>query len=688
MAAHDEDDEYFGEEPVVLDDSFANVVVVDNIPRVTMAKFEKLFGVIRKVFSNFGEVQEGSLYIPVETVSGEDGKEFEQTCGFAFIEYKDAEGAREAVKKGDKKKLDKSHTLRVNLYRDFAKYESVPDRFEAKEEDYKAKDNTPTWLLDETGREQIVVRQGDETEVHWNDPLHRANENGLEHVYSGEDLKERGKQWTNLIVRWSTRGTYLATFHMQGIALWGGERFQEMGRFSHPGVKLIDFSPMENYVVTCNPQYPDSPECIIVWDVHTGKKLRAFDGGSVASWPAFHWSHDEKYIARIAKKKTTGDDVISVYQVPDMGLLDKKSIKATGVREIQWSPSDNVIAYWTPSKETQPASAALISIPSREQIAQKHLYRVTDVKMHWHNRGDYLCVKMTRHVSKKHFTSNFEIFRMRGKDVPVETLETTDRITAFAWEPNGHRFAMISEDGPRTNVSFYQLKKKKLALQNKLLDKSCNCLFWSPAGTTIILASLGGTGGNLEWVNADSGETLASREHFMCSDVQWDSVGRYVLTSVTQPLDSSEGWRHSMENGYRVWTGDGKGAGVWVCTTNQPLDQCYQVMWRPRPPTVLPRERERDLRKTIKDTPHWKAFEREDEEAKASASGAATRQRHDWRKAWKEYRAECAKAYAEDAHVRRDLRDGLVSDDEDDFVETVVESEVVVSSATEIVHDT
>lgn len=683
MAADDAAPPMFGEEAVTLNEDFSNVVVVDNIPKVGLKKYDKLFGVIVKVFSNFGKLHPSGVFIPVTEATSE--KPEPQTCGFAFIEYADARGAAEAVKKGDRKKLDKAHTLRVNLYRDFDKYAEVPDEFEVKEEDYKAKDNTPTWLLDERGREQIVVRQGAETEVHWVDPLYRINENGLDPVYAGEDLKERGRAWTQFIVAWSTRGTYLATFHVQGIALWGGERFQEMGRFQHPGVKLIDFSPCENYAVTCNPQFPESPECIIVWDVHTGKKLRSFDGGARAVWPAFQWSHDEKYIARIAVNKRTREDVISVYEVPGMGLLDKKSVPAKGVREIQWSPSDNVLAYSTPAEENHPASVQLMEIPSRRQVAQKHLYRVTDVKMHWQERGDYLAVKMTRLVSKKHSTSNFEIFRMRQKDVPVETLELADKITAFAWEPVGHRFCIVHEAGNKTHLSFYQLKKKKMVLQRTLEDMEGNALFWSPAGRTVVLADLGGRQGSLNFIDADSGESMVTREHFMCSDVQWDPSGRKLLTSVTQPLDAgAAGWRNSMENGYRVWTADGKGKGVFVCTTTVSLEQCYQVMWRPRPPSVLPRERERELRSGVKDNRLWKQFEREDEEARALTSGAATRQRHEWRKEWREYRAACIKQYQEDADVRRDLRGGLLSDDEDDYVEVVIETDVLLSKEAEL----
>ena len=53
------------------------------------------------------------------------------------------------------------------------------------------------------------------------------------------------KGWTETCVQWSPHGTYLATFHQKGIALWGGSEFTRLQKFNHSGVQLIDFSPCE-----------------------------------------------------------------------------------------------------------------------------------------------------------------------------------------------------------------------------------------------------------------------------------------------------------------------------------------------------------------------------------------------------------------------------------------------------------
>jgi translation initiation factor 3 subunit B len=136
------------------------------------------------------------------------------------------------------------------------------------------------------------------------------------------------------------------------------------------------------------------------------------------TWPAFKWSHDEKYFARLS------DDTISVYETPSMQLLDKKSFKLPGVKDFQWSPSNNVIACYIPGQEVgdKPARVLLIEIPSRNILRSHNLFKVIDCSLHWQSAGDYLCVKVVRKATKKTTTTGFELYRMREKDVPLEVL--------------------------------------------------------------------------------------------------------------------------------------------------------------------------------------------------------------------------------------------------------------------------
>ena len=87
------------------------------------------------------------------------------------------------------------------------------------------------------------------------------------------------------------------------------------------------------------------------------------------------------------------NQAIQVYELPSMGLVDKKSIKVEGVQDIDWCPwgdrdweakragkaKENMLAYWTPEKENTPARVALMGIPSRSVLRSKNLFNVSDV---------------------------------------------------------------------------------------------------------------------------------------------------------------------------------------------------------------------------------------------------------------------------------------------------------------------
>lgn len=65
--------------------------------------------------------------------------------------------------------------------------------------------------------------------------------------------------------------------------------------------------------------------------------------------------------------------------------------------------------------------------------------------------------------------------------------------------------------------------------------------------------------GQLEFYNVDESETMATGEHFMCTDIEWDPTGRYVATVVTSV--------HQMENGFNVWSWNGQ--PLYRCRASQ-----------------------------------------------------------------------------------------------------------------------
>lgn len=648
------------EKPVQLNSSTANVIVIDNVPKTGMDRYEKLYAYIRKIFSAFGTIIDDGLYIPVE---GEP----KVTCGYAFIEYTTPEMATRAVAEGNNKRMDAQHTLLVNHFDDFEKYSKISEEYTPpKKSDYASKVNLNSWLLDEQGRDMFVLRAGNETEIYYNDPFRKMQDYGRELKYGGEREKSMDKNWTDSYVAWSPKGSYLLTFHQQGCAIWGEQTFEKLGRFPHPNVSNIEFSPNEKYLLTFN------GESFIVWDVVRGKKLRSFDvedKEETQRWPVFQWSHDDKYIAR------KGKDLISVYETPTMDLLDKKSIKIQNVKDFAWSPSQNLLAYWVPEVTGFPASVGVLELPSRTVKREKHLFNALDIKLHWHPQGDFLSVKVARKKTKKTITTNFEIFRIRQKDMPIETVELEMNIVAFAWEPHGQRFAIIHGGGElnKNNVSIYSCKGKDAKKLKAYDNRMANALFWSPLGGYLVLAGFGQSfKGQFEWLDIDANESLTPGgvEHFQANECEWDPSGRYVITSATQPIDPSS-WKYNMDNGYNVWSMQGQ---LLVTVKHE---NCYQIMWRPRPTNLLTKEQVAAIKANLKEK-YWQKFEKEDDAVRKSQLSGAAKERAELKAQWKAFRQTKDKERAAEREHRIELRGGQESDDEEDYVtvEQQVEEEV------------
>ncbi|PSS11950.1 Eukaryotic translation initiation factor 3 subunit B like [Actinidia chinensis var. chinensis] len=670
------DDEDLNEEDrLEFDAGFGNIIVVDNLPVVLKEKFEKLEGVVRKIYGQIGVIKEDGLWMPLDPVT-------QKTLGYCFIEYNTPQEAELAREKTHNYKLDKSHVFAVNMFDDIEKFLKVPDEWAPPEtKPYTPGENLQQWLTDEKARDQFVIRSGSDTEVLWND----ARQLKPDPVY-------KRAFWTESFVQWSPLGTYLATVHRQGAAVWGGaSTFNRLMRYAHPQVKLIDFSPGERFLVTYSSHEPSNPRdthrvVLNIFDVRTGKVMRDFKGnadefvvggtGGVTgvSWPVFRWGggKDDKYFARIGK------NVISVYETETFTLIDKKSIKVDNVMDFSWSPTDPILALFVPELGggNQPARVSLVQIPGKEEMRQKNLFSVSDCKMYWQSNGDYLAVKVDRYTKTKKSTyTGFELFRIKERDIPIEVLELenkNDKIIAFAWEPKGHRFAVIHGDSPKPDVSFYSMRTThhtgRVSKLITLKGKQANALFWSPAGRYIILAGLKGFNGQLEFYNVDELETMGAAEHFSATDIEWDPTGRYVATSVTSV--------HEMENGFNIWSFNGK------LLYRIMKDHFFQFLWRPRPPSFLSPEKEEEIFKNLKK--YSKKYEAEDQDVSLLLSEQDREKRRRLKDEWDSWVNNWKKWHEGDRSERQRLRDGEASDEEEEYEAKEVEVEELLDVSEEV----
>ncbi|ESR63479.1 hypothetical protein CICLE_v100076091mg, partial [Citrus x clementina] len=75
-----DDEDVYEDDDQEVESGFGNIIVVDNLPVVPKEKFEKLEGVIRKIYSQIGVIKEDGLWMPVDP-------ETQKSLGYCFIEY-------------------------------------------------------------------------------------------------------------------------------------------------------------------------------------------------------------------------------------------------------------------------------------------------------------------------------------------------------------------------------------------------------------------------------------------------------------------------------------------------------------------------------------------------------------------------------------------------------------------------
>ena len=600
---------------VRLEEGLDTFVVVDGLPIVPEESKAKLVKFLLRKLNAVGKTREDAVFMPLDDKNMSEGYErhlilsvvFKLTVScvrYAFVEYETPAQAVAATKALHGTALDKKHTLAVNKLTDIDRY----GRKGRVEEDYqspevppfKEKQHLRWWIGDEpngmNSRDQFVMYRGDNVGIFWNKKREPP-----------ENIVDR-QFWTESFVQWTPLGTYLISMHQPGVRLFGGKSWLGLKRFVHPAVNLVDFSPTERYVVTWSnrPLEVDEKNEVltieedgknyVIWDVATEKPLRSFpniDAGPTVDeagnpvkrkmqWPAFKWSADEKYVARL-----TAGQSISVYELPRMNLLDKTTVKIEGVVDFEWAPAtpqrdgiktyEQLLCYWTPEIGSNPAKVGLMSIPSKEIVRTRNLFNVSDAKLHWQSQSSYVCVKVDRHSkSKKSMATNLEIFRVREKGVPVEVIDTIkDTVINFAWEPNGERFVLITTAEvlattavpPKTSVSFFCPERSKgptvgnFKLIRTIDKKNSNAIYWGPKGRFVVVATVQSQQSfdldfwdlDFEGERADGDRDLtanlqlmATGDHYGVTDIEWDPTGRYVATSASM-------WKHSVSSSPRLW---------------------------------------------------------------------------------------------------------------------------------------
>jgi len=175
--------------------------------------------------------------------------------------------------------------------------------------------------------------------------------------------------------------------------------------------------------------------------------------------------------------------------------------------------------------------------------------------------------------------------------------------------------------------------------------------------------------GVLEFIDTSDFTSMGGGDHFMCTDVEWDPTGRYVMTGVSW-------WGHKVDNAYWLWNFQGK-----ILKRSQ-VEKFCQLVWRPRPASLLSKDQLKEIKKNLKK--YSDQFNAKDKMRQSRASKELIAKRQALSDAFNNWREQKMRQYEDLRERRIELRGGRDVDDhdnegvEEETVEFLVKEETTI----------
>jgi translation initiation factor 3 subunit B len=135
-------------------------------------------------------------------------------------------------------------------------------------------------------------------------------------------------------------------------------------------------------------------------------------------------------------------------------------------------------------------------------------------------------------------------------------------------------------------------------------------------------------------------------------------------------------WKCQLENGYAIWSFRGEEVEKHI------LDRFKQFIWRPRPRTLLTKDQQRQIRKTLRE--YGRQFDEEDQAEASTASAELTAHRKRLVDEWNAWRVQCREEVAKERHGRKAAA-GEHKEEDKEEIEVWVEE--VIEQVEEVVED-
>jgi len=619
------------------------ITVFDGLPITNkIEQFRGLF--LNKILNAFlnkqgvKEVTVNDIDIPV--VNG-------STKGIAFV-YTSEVVATLLCEKFDNYQFDKSHIFSVNKWSTIeeSEYTEAEESVVTKycEPNYK------NWLRDTDSRNQFHIQSklGKEGTVKM-----YCN---IESAFSRETPEQifEKKTWTDIgIVRWSPQGSFMISYHEQGVVLWTNPTktsWEKYIKFICGKVSQTFFSHDEKYIITLS----YSGNTFTLWDIRSGAEMYTF-GCTVKK---IEWSHDSQYFYVLESYKEKM--FLKLYKIQD-GVLNKYTMELENIHSLCFSKDDlkhkSMICYiiQNPMKinlmnveaiigsyreqiEQNPGVLPQLMINDRTCLKSQVLPDVGFIDVYWSPNGDYFILKTLK--AKNKIGVVLSLYHLREKNIPVNVIvpksevivpKTKDKTSKLqvSWDftkslyedidivisetvqwkmVNDNKFAVTNR--VNGNITIYKIEKSEINILRVINNKPDFRLKWSVHNDFFHLVKYGKSGDDLmEFWHID-GHMINDEQFGIYHYTEWDPSGRFVLS-----LFSHENDKAKMV--YQIHSLMG------TLLHQEHVTDVKEITWRPRPKFILPKEKMNSVIKNI--SKYSQAFNKKDH-AKTNKISVETKQ--------------------------------------------------------------
>lgn len=536
-------------------------VVIDGLPRnVTLDRKDKFKVLLEKKIVE----QLGHSNFVLKLVDGD---------GFvvgAFLDCRTVAEADKAIAKLNHFRLTKADVFEVTRWSDFEALEDVPDEYEEPEEEDEEStiDMTNPFLMDAMARPQLLVKAGENFDVHW--LWLNATTEKFDHVRNINDTKH----WSEVdrknkrlqqgmpapLPMWSPQGTFIIAQHPGCVRLYGGKGMNFLTEFPAPELRYVQMSPCEKFLVLYGREFA-------FWDVSKAKLIKTMPG-EVPSWPVFKYSADDSMCATFNRSR----GFVLVFDSETMQLLVQElppryTLQVDGMNSFSWSPTNPaVFAYGVEGDNATGFRVQIDRIVRDEdeegqkmctvtQMVRRNFFQTERLDLLWHPEGTHLAAK----IQKTSGAMSFGIFRVGASTASVEAIDVKGEPLRFAWQPNSSRFAIMTDATKTTKQKLWFYQSERVGFKEVGNFQSDGVLlYWAPKGTRCVSVNFDksrleffGVQGCGPFASTEKMQFIISTEHPMVTNAEWDPTGRFFCSytsSLTQQMDNS----------YMVWNVNGQ----------------------------------------------------------------------------------------------------------------------------------